>query len=482
MGGWHAFPGGGLSRKDAATAIAGEPQGAGSPPNLGLPSTLNDPEHPLEPNLAPGIATCALRELFEETGVLPLAPPLAAPFDRTKAQGLHQARKALLEKKTTFANLLREEDLLPEASRLIFAGRWMTPPLASLRFDNRFFLLEWKEDEALQPLILPGELAEGEWIAPGDGIALWERGEIITSPPILHLLRVLAEDGPQRGLPRLRDPSETNLGPLRRVEFRPGVVLLPLATPTLPPATHTNAFLLGHQEVVLVDPGSPLPGQIRVLEEALLDAQGRHGIQVKAIWLTHHHPDHVGGVEAARRLLGVPVCAHRATARRLAPLGISVDEPLEDGQRVVLGGKRPFPLRVFHTPGHAQGHLCFFDETYGSLIAGDLVAGFGTIVVDPPEGDMDQYIASLERMIELAPATLFPAHGPAAADAVGRLRRTHEHRLWREEKILAAWREGSRDAKAIVPLVYEKIPPQVHPLAARQVEAHLQRLRRRGTL
>jgi len=401
---------------------------------------------------------------------------------------MHEAREVMLDReaapvdKITFGELLEQESLLPDAARLTFAGRWMTPPLASLRFDNRFFLLEWTEEEELQPLILPGELASGEWIHPEDAISLWERGEIITSPPILHLLRVLAEDGPEDGLPRLRDPSETNLGPLRRVEFRPGVVLLPLATPTLPPATHTNAFLLGHEEVVLVDPGSPLPEQIEALEKALVDARDHHGITVKAIWLTHHHPDHVGGVEAMRKLLHVPVCAHAATAERLAQRGIVIDQILEDGQRVVLGGSRPYPVRILHTPGHASGHLCFFDETYGSLIAGDLVAGFGTIVVDPPEGDMDQYLASLERMIELAPATLFPSHGPASADAVRRLRKTLEHRLWREEKILTAWKQGNRSPRTLVPVVYEKIPPEVYPLAERQVEAHLQRLRGLGKL
>jgi len=139
-------------------------------------------------------------------------------------------------------------------------------------------------------------------------------------------------------------------------------------------------------------------------------------------------------------------------------------------------------VRVLHTPGHARGHLCFFEERTGSLLAGDMVAGVGTIVVDPPEGDMDDYLASLARLRDLAPKTLFPAHGPASKDGARQLQEYLDHRLWREERILAAWRSGLREAEAIVPTVYADVPPEARPLAARQIVAHLERLRRHGRL
>jgi glyoxylase-like metal-dependent hydrolase (beta-lactamase superfamily II) len=305
---------------------------------------------------------------------------------------------------------------------------------------------------------------------------------VITAPPILHLLRVLAEDGPEAGLGRLRHPTETDLGPFRRIEFRPGVILLPLATPTLPPADRTNAYLLGTGERLLIDPGTPFAPEIERLVAALraLAASGQG--QVSAIWLTHHHPDHVGAVEAVRRALGVPVAAHPETAARLAGRGIAVDRELADGDRVVLAGDPPFPVRVLHTPGHARGHLCFYDENGGSLIAGDLVAGFGTIVIDPPEGNMDAYLASLERLVELAPRTLFPSHGPPATDAVAMLRATVAHREWREERVLAAWRSGLREPREMLPTVYDDAPKLAWPLAERQIVAHLERLRRAGKI
>ncbi len=478
MGGWHAFPGGGLAKEDPFLEISGHPIGiTETPPAAGMPKPV---PVDLPENEIPGIIACALRELFEECGILPLA---VGRESLPSQEVLDAARRELLEETTPFEKLLEALKARPDARRLTYAGRWITPPLAPLRFDNRFFLLEWPEDEALQPTIWPGELSYGEWIEPKEALAAWERGDALTSPPIAHILRVLEEDGPEQGLPRLVAPVEANLGPFRKVEFRPGVILIPLRTPTLPPATHTNTFLLGLGEAVLVDPGSPVPGEIEALKRCLRDAREIHGLEVKEIWLTHHHPDHVGGVEEIRRDLRLPVCAHRATAERLAPAGIGIDRFLEDGQRVVLGGQRPFPVQIHHTPGHARGHLSFYDETYGSLIAGDLVAGIGTIVIDPPEGDMTEYLDSLQKMIDLAPHTLFPAHGPPKRDAKGSLRKLLEHRRAREAKVLAAWETGLRDPLAMVPSVYgEEISPEIHPVAARQILAHLDRLRQLGRI
>jgi endoribonuclease LACTB2 len=478
MGGWHAFPGGGLSRADAALPVEGTPAGAGEgPPAAGFPESLGGAgkaggEDP-GPDLVPGIVACALRELFEETGLL-LASPAA---DRAR---LAEAQRAVLAKERTFQEALAGLGVRLDASRLVWAGRWVTPPFAPVRFDNRFFLLEWPRSEAVQPTVLPGELAEGEWIAPGAALARC-RQEVLAAPPILHILEVLAQDGPENGLGRLRDPSETNLGPLRRIEMRPGVLMFPLATHTLPPAFTTNAYLLGTGEAVLVDPGSPLDIENERLERALTAARDRLGRRVTAIWLTHHHPDHIGGVERLRRFLGAPVLAHPATAERLAGR-IAVDGGLTDGQRIVLAGDPPFPVRVIHTPGHARGHLCFFDETCGSALAGDLVAGLGTIVVDPPEGDMDDYLASLAKLADLGPRTLFPAHGPAIKNAVAKLREYVEHRLWREERVAAAWSQGMRTPGEMLATVYDDVPKEAHPLAERQILAHLGRLRKAGRI
>jgi glyoxylase-like metal-dependent hydrolase (beta-lactamase superfamily II) len=442
MGGWHAFPGGSLERSDAATPMLGAPRGLENPQGR-VPQPDGEPRD-LPPDAVPGLAAGALRELCEEVGLN-----------------------------------------VDDPTRLVFAGRWLTPPLGPLRFDNRFFLLEWPAGQPAQPRVDPapgGELVEGEWVRPGQALERWRQGGVMAAPPILHTLKVLAEDGPLRGLARLRDAREANWGPMRLIEFRPGVVLLPQATPTLPPAATTNAFLLGRGEAVLVDPGSPFPDEIDHLEAALRAAAERAGRRLRAIWLTHHHPDHVGGVEALRRRFDVPVFAHPETAARLGARGIAVDGELADGDEWTLAGDPPMRWRAVWTPGHAPGHLVFFEPTERTLVAGDLVSSVSTIVIDPPQGNMEHYLASLERARDLDPRLLLPAHGPAVLDGRAKLEEFIAHRLAREEKVLAAWRAGLREPEAMIDLVYEDTPDAARPLAARQIRAHLERLLERGRL
>jgi endoribonuclease LACTB2 len=477
MPGWHAFPGGALHRVDAGVELTGRAQGF-SPGNSGLSSMLPGVRlegDELASDPAPGILCCALRELFEETGVLPL-PEGTAP----EPEALAAARSRVLEDPGSFAAELGALGLPLDPSSLVFAGRWLTPPFAPVRYDNRFFLLEHPRERPLQPEILPGELAEGEWVAPARALERWGDAEVIAAPPVLHILGVLADSGPEEGLPRLRDPAEATLGPAPRIEFRPGVVMLPLATPTLPPATHTNCYLLGTREAVVVDPGSPFPGEQKRLLEALAVALDDMGRLVTAIWLTHHHPDHVGGAAALRKSLDIPILAHREAADRLERSGLTVDGLLEDGQVVELGPG--FPVRVLHLPGHARGHLGFFAEAHGSLLCGDLVSALSTIVIDPPEGDMEEYLASLARTAALDPATLFPAHGPVLLQGRSNLEGILEHRHMREERVLAVWRDGVRDSEAIMRRAYDQVPAPARPLAVRQVEAHLEHLARRGKL
>lgn len=476
MGGWHAFPGGGLSKSDAALPVRGLPLGMMEGSTVALPPEalrLGD----TDTDLVPGLLACALRELFEEVGLL-VAYGLPAGFD------LAAAHRAQLADGKQLGLMLEESDALLDASRLVFAGRWITPPFAPMRFDNRFFLLEWPADLAEQPEVIPGELSTGEWIASAAAFERFRRAEVLAAPPILHILRVLAEDGPERGLPRLLIPEEADWGPMRKIELRDGIAMLPVRTRTLPPAATTNAYLLGRGEAVLVDPGSDLPEEIDRLEAALAAARSREGRRVVEIWLTHHHPDHVAGAAEMQRRLGVPIAAHRETAARLDSR-LPVARELADDQRIELAGHEPgeaMTFRVLHTPGHARGHLCFFEETQGSLICGDLVAGIGTIVIDPPEGDMSDYLASLGRMIALPPRTLFPAHGPAIEDASAKLHEYVAHRLRREDKVLAAWHHGLRSAGEMVASVYDDAPDAARLLAERQIEAHLARLRTLGRI
>jgi glyoxylase-like metal-dependent hydrolase (beta-lactamase superfamily II) len=241
-------------------------------------------------------------------------------------------------------------------------------------------------------------------------------------------------------------------------EVAPGIRVLALRTPTLPPAAHTNVYLVGP---LVVDPGSPYRDQQAILEDALA-AQ-----PVRAILLTHHHGDHVGGAQALADRLGVPIAAHAATARRLAGR-VRVTRELADGEQFE-------GVTCVLTEGHAEGHLCF--EHGDATIAGDMVAGLGTILIDPSEGDMAAYLASLELLLTRGTKTLLPAHGPTIADGPAKLREYIAHRTMRENKVVAAL-AAHRDASVddLVPEVYSDTPRILWPLAERSLRAHLDKL------
>lgn len=264
------------------------------------------------------------------------------------------------------------------------------------------------------------------------------------------------------------------------LEVAPGLTMLSLRTPTLAPATHTNVYLVGSREMVLVEPASPYPDEID-RATAWVEAECTRGRRLRAILLTHHHADHVGGAAAMRSRLGAPLWAHPSTAERLEGT-VRIDRFLEDGERIELDGPRPLALEAVHTPGHAPGHLCFREPSSRALLAGDMVASVGTILVEPTDGDMRAYLASLEYMDELDPAVLLPAHGMPIAAARELLRFYVRHRLAREAKVLAALSALGRAAHVheIVPAAYADTPQAVFGLAALSASAHLIKLEHDG--
>src|SRR5262249_45347367 len=147
-----------------------------------------------------------------------------------------------------------------------------------------------------------------------------------------------------------------------------------------------------------------------------------------------------------------------------------------ENERLELSGHPGWTLQILHTPGHARGHVCVFEARNGSLITGDLMAGLGTIVIDPPEGHMATYFDSLRRMQALPMTALFPAHGPVMANAKAKIQEYLDHRTDRERSILEAWLHGHRQPSAIVREVYRDVAPAMYALAERSVIAHLEKL------
>lgn len=268
----------------------------------------------------------------------------------------------------------------------------------------------------------------------------------------------------------------------------PDVEMFAARTPTLPPATHTNSYAIGGRDVILVEPATPYDDE---RAEWIAWARGiaSQGRNLVAIVATHHHPDHIGGAAFLSREIGVPVWAHRRTIERLAEPGapagaegLRFARELSDGDAFDLDGPTPRRWRTLHTPGHAPGHVCLHEEAAGVVIAGDMVASEGTILIEPRDGDMAEYLAQLDRLSGLRASVALPAHGEPIADPERLFRHYIAHRLAREAKVIAALEvsAGAATLEALVPIVYADTPAFLWPLAQRSLDAHLIKLEREG--
>ena len=445
MGGYWAFPGGTLIPEDHLSGIA-------------------------EPELA--YLRCALRELFEETGIL-----IGAIGKELSVAARKAIREQLLESASVDGWLRIVNAASPDHQELSPVGNLITPPFAPLVYDTRFYHLALAE--GIIPEVVPGELVDSDFFDPDEAINLWQRGELALAPPVLYLLRLLAGmDIPDFKTEAGRQTAKIKAGSLLPLYFVPGIFMTPLQTPTLPPATTTNTFIIGNEKLFLVEPGTHDPDEQQRLF-ACMDEMISAGKHFEAILLTHHHADHVGAVTAVSRRYQLPVRAHPRTFGRI-PAGYLQGTPLHDGDRIDLGnspdGRSDWHLHVMHTPGHAVDHLCYLDSRYQAALVGDMLSTVSTIVIDPPEGHMRTYLNSLQRLLEYPIKTVFPAHGPAHQDGGGLIRKLLGHRQERENKIIRALGSTGQTIAELLPRVYDDTAPTVYPVAARSLLAGLLKL------
>jgi glyoxylase-like metal-dependent hydrolase (beta-lactamase superfamily II) len=210
-----------------------------------------------------------------------------------------------------------------------------------------------------------------------------------------------------------------------------------------------------------------------VIDPAVDDAEYLDTVQglagdVAEILITHRHSDHVGGAVALAQRTGARVRAFGAERA-----GDAEVVPISDGELFEIGAAR---LRALHTPGHASDHLCFYAEGAASLFAGDNVLGEGTAVIAPPDGNMSQYMTSLERMRSLHIDRIYPGHFRPLDGGGEVLDGYIRHRAEREKKILDAVRRGHSSIDDIVGDAYSDTPLQLHPIALYSALAHLEKL------
>ena len=490
LGGAYVFPGGSLDPQDADEQV--------------LKRILGLTHQQASARL--GVSTgglayyvAAVRESFEEAGVLLAKERSGKLLSAERAESLMRYRTL------PFNEFLEREDLFIPADALAYYGHWITAPGRARRFDTCFFV-------ALAPEGQEGshdanETVHHMWVPPAEALERSARGEIDLVFATQHSLRDLGRFSAPRAafeyaasLPKIDtnrtcraqgkegerifrradpqyfeihwiDPEETGQG---SYELTPGVAKrldrfvtrITAPNPGAMTGPGTNTYLVGEQELAVVDPGPALSAHI---EKILEHAQGR----LRWIICTHTHLDHSPAAAALKAATGAQILG------RLAPEGqdptFTPDRVVENGELIVLGGG--LTLRAIHTPGHASNHLCYLLEQTRMLFTGDHVMQGSTVVITPPDGDMRAYLASLESLLAEDIAIIAPGHGYLIGAPHRELRRLIAHRLSREGKVKAVMeRIGPASSERMLPLVYDDVPERMHPWAARSLAAHLDKL------
>ncbi len=260
------------------------------------------------------------------------------------------------------------------------------------------------------------------------------------------------------------------------VKVAPGVRRITAPNPGVMTGPGTNTYLVGDEigegGLALIDPGPELDAHRDVLLKTV-------GDRLRWILCTHTHRDHSPLARALKAATGAQVFGYGMTPddgrqdEAFAP-----DQALRDGDVVTCGTVR---LRAVHTPGHASNHLCYLLEDHGLLFTGDHVMQGSTVVISPPDGDMQAYLDALERLLTLPVSRFAPGHGFVIETPQDEVRRLVAHRLKREQKIfIALAAAGPVTLEVLVRSAYDDVPERIHHVAMRSLHAHLLRLERNG--
>lgn len=471
LGGFHAFPGGKTDEIDAQISVK------------------NCADKDLEKFIV-----SAARELFEEVGVLLVRG--GEKLTKGQRASLHDD---LISGRSNFAEILADWGLWIDAEDFFYTGFWTTPKFSPVRFKTRFFIAVCPRRQ--MPYEAISEMQNIEFIVPDEALKRWADSEVLISPPVLISLQTLASEDfkenfstDKRRFPQINAVAENLLeksqkcdGNIDYIELNPHIICFPLKTETLPPATHTNCFIVGRREFVVIDAASKDESEQAKLFE-LTDSFIEKGFLCREIIVSHLHKDHFGGETVLQRHLRakfgleVPISTHRITAESLDGK-VEFQKFIEDNEIIKLRDESgaEFEVKALHTPGHARGHLCFYDEKLGFLLSSDNVVGAGTVVIAPPEGNMSDYLESLERMKNLPNLKhLCGSHGAAIFDAKGKIEEYIAHRLQREKQILEAIENGAQTTIEIVEKIYTNLSPELLPLAEKSVEAHLEKIKKQN--
>ena len=502
--GAYVFPGGGIDALDSASHAAAD-------------------RRPAQSDLHLTQAIAAIRESFEELGVL-----LARHADGRMADA---ADIAAIDRHQPFAAQCTAHGLRLAADSVYPLAHWTADRDLPRRFAVPFLVARMPEGQ--EPVADETEQFEPVWVCPLDALARHEAGQFFMIYPTIRTLQRLGqfsntqavldavaheqplwvscpragilagkearymEDEMPYGELALVCPDGQIVHPLdwqteRSVPLLRNVQRLTAPNPGVMTGPGTNSYLVGDPATgfIAIDPG---PADADHLDKLWRAAGG----DIRMIVCTHSHPDHSPGaaplqalcVQAGRAkppILGLPSAPTARAASEFTP-----DRPLQNNELLTLEGQAPegkitHTLHVIHTPGHAANHLCLWLVEDGLLFSGDHVLNGSTTVIDPPDGNMADYLDSLDTLYTLCEANhidfILPAHGYVLGGpingALGAITKLKIHRLAREAKVLAAMQalpQGSM--QDWVQHAYDDVPPRMWPVAQRSLLAHVERIR-----
>jgi glyoxylase-like metal-dependent hydrolase (beta-lactamase superfamily II)/8-oxo-dGTP pyrophosphatase MutT (NUDIX family) len=455
----------------------------------------------------------AARECYEEAGILLTVDERGNALSSERVSTLAHQRAALNQGEIGFKEFLLRENLFIPADEMCYFAHWITPPIQPRRFDTRFFLM--RAPEGQQVLHDSAEIVESRWLTARDVQQHVKSDEIKLVYATQAIIKDLGRfDTPGEALAQLRgvasvpmnracraqgregsklfrygdapyaeihwvDPEETGESSYdllpdvpKRLDAHVTRVLAP--NPGFMTGPGTNTYLVGKRELIVVDPGPADPAHI-----AAIVAAGAG--QIRCIVVTHTHRDHSPGAIALREATGAPIAGQPVHADSAHDAQVPFDRLLADGDVVRVDSAE---LQVLHTPGHASNHLCYLLPQTRMLFTGDHIMQGSTVVIAPPDGNMSAYLQSLQRVQSLDVAILAPGHGYLIGQPKLEAARLIAHRLAREAKVRTALLEagGQATLESLLPRVYDDVPPAIHPVAARSLQAHLQKLQQDGEL
>ncbi len=455
----------------------------------------------------------AVRECFEESGILLASTPLPEPGDLQHWRGLLQRSECGLE---DFCDACGQRLAL---GGIAYVSHWLTPLGRPKRFDTRFFVAVAPPGQVVVHDAI--ETVDHLWIRPADALARGDALKLLT--PTLHTLRLMARHGSVDELmawahsareivqilpclamgrngqqpvipedaayaevlrldPERRGKAWCELVPGRPVRLSERLIRVTANNGSMMTGPGTNTYLIAtpsaeaENEWAVIDPGPPDPAHVDAIVAA---APG----PIRRIFVTHTHRDHSPATVMLREITGATVYGRIADFPEWQDDSFAPDVALAGGERFVFGSRETrTSLSVIHTPGHASNHLCYLVDEEKTLLTGDHVMQSSTVVINPPDGDMAAYLQSLRSLIaELDIEWIAPGHGFLMDKPLVAMQAIVEHRLKREAKVFDAVAElGPASSESLLKRVYADVPERLHAMALRSLSAHLLKLEHDG--